>query len=208
MATKHPAKITITPVNAWAGKVHILAPLLAVVILLAGWFLVVRPLWNSVAAITKPNKIIEAEDNIKSDINQIEKINEQYRNLNNSELQRINLVLPKGRDIPTLLAQFEGLANEAELVIQSLDFIGSGDEGQVRGRAENNISQELGLPFKVNSLQINLTLGPGSYEQVKKFIADASSSLRLLELTSLTFSQSSTGVQSGYVLNFRTMYLP
>ncbi|MFZ5391215.1 MAG: hypothetical protein ACOZAJ_03005, partial [Patescibacteria group bacterium] len=180
MATKHPAKITISKTNNWAGKVHILAPLLAAAILLIGGLLVVRPLWKSLSAIESPDDITASQVKIKSDINQIEKINEQYRNLNNSELERINLVLPKGRDIPTLLAQFEGLAKEAELVMQSIDFIGSGDEAQVRGRPESNVSQELGLPFKVNSLQINVTLGPGSYDQIKKFVAAAASSLRLV----------------------------
>ncbi|MBU1039462.1 hypothetical protein KKC17_04555 [Patescibacteria group bacterium] len=208
MATKHPAKITISQPNTWVQKINIIAPLLVFIILLAGWLVAVRPLWNSLSQIENSDKIIEAQDKIKIDITQIEKINQQYQNLNDSELQRINLVLPKGRDIPTLLAQFEGLAKQAGLVMQSIDFIGSGDEGQVRGRVESNAGQELGLPFKVNSLQINVTLGSGSYEQIKKFVAAAAESIRLVELTSLTFSQSSTGVQSGYILNFKTLYLP
>jgi hypothetical protein len=59
--------------------------------------------------------------------------------------------------------------------------------------------------LQIKELQVNLTLGAGSYVQFKHFLALAEQSLRLLNLTSFSFQSSKA--DSGYMVNFRTPYL-
>jgi len=209
MANKLPAKITVTPNNSWVQQAKWLAVAVALVILFLGWLLLIRPLINSLADIRNPVDIEAAQQEVLSDIDSISSLKREYQQVAVGQRDRFNLAMPQGRDIPTLLAQLEGVAKQSGVLIQGIDFIGSGDENNaVKQPAGSTAAGQLGLPFKVNTLQINVTLGTGSYQQLKSFIAAVEQSIRLIDLTSITFSRDSKGTESGYVLNFKTLYLP
>ena len=183
-------------------------------VLFAGWLIVLRPVLASLRALPDQEVLKVASQVLEADLKNLATMNKQYSELASRDLARLDLVLPRGQDIPTLLAQFDGLAQTSKMTLDGLAIVGATEAPESR-LVRNEAGEVVGVQEssggssameQVRDLQVNVSLINGTYAGLKQFIGAAAEAARFLNLTSLTFI---TGQEStSYNLSFRTSYLP
>ncbi len=186
---------------------------------LLGWFFLLRPQWQKYRSLPDPATYAAAKLSVNEQIATLSELKAEYGKLTATDFTRLDLFLPKGKDIPNLLAQLEGLAEFTGFEIESLGLADAPQDAQESRVVRDSQGEVVGVNLgeqgaasgpELKELQLTLTLGPGTYEQLKKFIAATEESLRAMTLTSLTFtsksSQQSVGF-TGFNLNLKSPYL-
>ncbi|MBI5466370.1 MAG: hypothetical protein HY974_03715 [Candidatus Kerfeldbacteria bacterium] len=185
-----------------------------VAVLVLGWLLALRPLWSDLRALPDQEVLKVATQMLETELKNLSTISQQYSELSSRDLARLDLVLPRGQDLPTLIAQFDGLAKASTLALDGLNLVG-GTEVEVSRLIRNEAGEVVGVQEsrggggameEVRDLQVNISLAGGSYQGLKQFIASSAEAVRWLNLTSLTFITG--GQETTYNLSFRTAYLP
>ena len=144
-------------------------------------FIFANPLWDSV-------KVLRIETNNKNqDISnteqlliKIEKLESEYQEIAEENIQDITLALPKEKDLPYLINQFEILSLNNGLLFESLKF------GEEIERDKENIDQskEIISPFSYLPVQIVLS---GSYEGLKSYLNNIEDNIRLMDVVRINF---------------------
>lgn len=128
---------------------------------------------------------------------------QKYEALQN-DISKIMAALPGQEDIPALLVQFEALASQNGLILNSIKFTPSpgGKKAAAAVFSEpDNLKQpnSLSLPTAAafpdetaapSSLSVSLDLS-GNFFALKNFLKAAENSLRLTDITSVAFGQTS-----------------
>ncbi len=111
-------------------------------------------------------------------------------------LHRVNQALPYKTELPSLLRQLGYASEKNKVRIDSLNILETKTTPSVpAGRAAT--SSQFILP-----IDINLSLRARSYFDVKRFLADVETNIRLMDVISL--SSSFNGVEFNYSLQMRT----
>jgi len=169
----------------------IIISLVSLLISLALVFVFAYPLWSSISLLRK--EIAQKE----TDLAKIEELLNKTRELKQGlqeveeESQRIFFALPKEKDIPNLLVQFENLALTNGLLLESIRF-GQLDEGEetTSQSSPEQISQESAKSKKkltIRSLPVDLAIS-GSYSAFKKYLADLEKNVRSMDVNSITLT--------------------
>lgn len=200
----------ITEINSRPPKLSILIKLqwflgvvLFGVILTLGWFLLCQPIWQEISTQDKPLDNELALNKIKTEYQKVKTLNDQYKVVNESQAKRLQLALPQGPDLPNLMAILEGIAKDQGLAIENMNF----SFGAPTGVSEENEDVEKLAKLGIKTMNINVSLGPSTYGEMKKFVKAAEDSIRLINLKSLTFNVGIKGNKNGYNLNFDSTYL-
>lgn len=191
-------------------------PVLAFLVVVGiGWWFVLLPMWSELQATDEIARAESARTMVEKETRALEQLQVDYGALSEVDQLRLSILLPKGEDLPNLLAQVEGLVKQSGFPIGSIGVSEVGEAAAVKSQrivqgkqgeapvVQSKKSRQQSLQIK--ELQVSLTLGAGSYIQFKHFLAMAEQSLRLLNLTSFSFQ--SNKADSGYMVNFRTPYL-
>ena len=193
-----PPKLSLLVKLQW-----VLGGILFVIIITLGWFLLCQPIWQEISMQDKPLETELALNKIKTEYQKVKRLNDQYKVVNEAQAKRLQLALPQGPDLPNLMAILEGIAKDQGLTILNMNF----SFGNPTGLSEENVEVEKLAKIGIKTMMINVSLGPSTYGEMKKFINAAEDSIRLLNLQSLTFNVGIKGNKSGYNLNFNTTYL-
>lgn len=207
------------PVSAAPRSKKSLWPLtiaVSVIILLAGWWFLWLPQWRSLQALPPVDGFETTRQAVAAELASLNKFIEEYDKLTATDLKRLDLALPKGQDIPNLLAQFEGIAKATNFSISDIGFSTAKVRAEPQGLPGEEISgtgdpslSGLVTESSAQELRVNVVIEGGEYADLKEFIASAEQSVRLLKLTSITFTTKSAGRGGvAYTLNFQTVYLP
>ncbi len=188
---------------------------LSIIILLAGsWFLWL-PQWQEGKAVPPVIGFEDSRRAVQAELDSLKKLTTEYEKLTATDLLRLDLALPRGQDIPNLLAQLEGVAEAANFTIKEFSFSATKNSATlpiVKMDEEGNVTnRSFEVAVGPQEIKINLGIVGGDYMALKKFIATAEKSIKLLQLSSVTFNSRTTDGQKSdiiYVLNFRTVYLP
>jgi Tfp pilus assembly protein PilO len=89
---------------------HVLA-FLAVVGL--GWWLVLLPIWSEFQVTDEIVKAESARTLVEKETRALEQLQVDYGALSEVDQLRLSILLPKGQDLPNLLAQVEGLVKQS-----------------------------------------------------------------------------------------------
>ncbi|MBI2624187.1 type 4a pilus biogenesis protein PilO [Candidatus Parcubacteria bacterium] len=146
--------------------------LLAVAVLVA--WLVVWPMWNNFQA--SQTLLADARVHLADKEALLERISRLQREFesNRAQAERVNLVIPIGRDIPGVLETVNALATVSGI---SLDVF-SLDAGGGQGTTIEGTTLAM-LPISVGV--------SGSYDAVKTFLRNVEQNIRLFETTSMSF---------------------
>lgn len=200
----------ITQINSKPPKLSILVKLqwvmgalLLVVVMMLGWFLLCQPIWQEISTQANPLDTELALNKIKTEYQKVRTLNDQYKTVSETQAKRLQLALPQGPDLPNLMATLEGMAKDQGLSIQNMSFSFTNPTGVSEQSEDEEKLSKLGI----KTMMINITLGPSTYQDMKKFVNSAQDSLRLLNLKSLTFNVGVKGNKNGYNLNFDATYL-
>ena len=141
----------------------------------------------------------------KQELARLEQLARDFFDLNTSELQRIEEVLPKSPKSGDLFAQFEVLANRSEVQLNSIS-VNKGDTFPVVDAGETDVVTQTPALQSVGVLDINIKVASlDSYDKLKVFLDNIEKNMRLVDLTSLQYLTESE--QDTYSLNLKAYYL-
>lgn len=141
----------------------------------------------------------------QQELAQLEQLAREFSDLNRSELQRIEEVLPKTPQAGDLFAQFEVLAQRSEVRLSSIS-VNKGDTFPVADTGEADVVTQSPALQSVGVLDINIKVASlDSYAKLKVFLDNIEKNMRLVDLTSLQYL-TETG-QDSYSLNLKAYYL-
>jgi Tfp pilus assembly protein PilO len=134
----------------------------------------------------------------------VEKLIKNYED-NKEDAEKINYVLPSGKEIPNLIVQFEALGAEGGMTIEQIGF--SSVEGQATSRATavrtetgGGVAQQTGESAKdYKTITVNLKMS-GDYYAFKNFLAAAETNIRLMNIETINFTPLSS--QDSQLFNF------
>lgn len=118
-------------------------------------------------------------------------------------LDQVNRALPSDADIPLLLLQFSAAAAQRNIKIGSISF----SEPQPARTAGTSAPSPAGgatTTRAVIPMDVSLTLNAQNYIDVKRFLADLESSLRLMDVVGISTSPSGKDKETAYQLQLRT----
>ena len=107
-----------------------------------------------------------------------------------SSVKKLYSALPYDAELPELYLQVSEIAKKNKLTLTSFNAELSKNEKKTTS--------------KIQAVAMNLNLIGGDYFALKKFVADASSSLRLMDIKALNYSPQT----QGYVVILNAYYLP
>ena len=148
--------------------------LISLVTSLALVFVFIDPLWTSIKVL-KAELIIQEQEIIKIEelLLKTQQLEQEYQKAD-EEAQKIVLALPKEKDSPFLLTQFETLALNNGLLLESVKF------GQINHEAE--------FPSLLVSLKIS-----GSYSAFKAYLSALENSIRSMDVYLIKFAVRGAG---------------
>ncbi len=179
----------------------------SVLILSLGWWFLLLPQWRTLKALPTIEGFDVTKKSVEDELVNLNALVNEYNKLVATDHTRLDLALPRGQDIPNLLAQFEGIANRTNFTISDIGFSAAKATPEEQQLAE--ASSQPANTSSAKDLKINLVIEGGDYNDLKEFISLTEDSQILLKLISLTFTTKSAG-RSGisYTLNFATAYIP
>lgn len=137
-------------------------------------FLVDWPAYNKFVFLNSETEryknLLEEEKELLAKVNQLKEIYESRED----ELKKVYYSLPAGKEIPNLIVQFEALASENGLILESLDFT----EQESR-----------------KTLSVSLSIS-GTYQSFESFLEALEFNVRLMDVQSIDFSSAETEVGS------------
>jgi len=131
----------------------------------------------------------------------IDKLNGLYNNISQVEKDKLDLLLPDYVNNIQLIIDVNGIAKRNSMVIKNIKVITSEDK-DTNNPSQNQLNsknQALGTML----LSFSVT---GPYTAYKNFLADLSSSLRIIDISSTSFATDDKGIYN-YNIELRTYWL-
>lgn len=162
-----------------------------------------RPQWQQFQILQKESENLrniatELDDLIQNRDALIKIIN----TVDKQDLQKIDHALPKGQRSAEFLVLLETLANRNNVVLRQVDFIDAGEPQSGQPRPGGAIIAPGIGAIKEFPISMNVS---GSYEASKSFLRDLERSLRIIDISSVSFSASSKD-QFEFILKGKTYY--
>lgn len=194
--------------NNQGAKRHSLWPVTLItglIVIFIGWWFFWRPAWQELQSLPEISSYEDAKKIAQNELADLNKMNEEFSRLNSNDRTRLDIALPQGQDLPNLLTQLEGLVKASNFSITDISFSADKENKPATGNGIENPSTN----SEVKILKISLTVEGGDYDELKQFVNNIEQSLRLLQVTSLSFSAKEANATGNvYNLNLRTVYLP
>jgi len=187
--------------NFVTRNIQVVGIILGVIILILGtlWFVV--PQYKKVKTLGGLN-YTQKQNTLASDQQYLKKLQDLRDNLNDvpqENVDRLSLILPKGKDIPGIFKQMEAFAKAVKMDLQSV-AVSDGGILITPGSVQNT--------NQVKSLSISVVLsGYLNYQGLKTFLNTLSNQAPLLDLVNISYTQSLTPVESNYNFTFRSYYI-
>jgi len=125
-------------------------------------------------------------------------LSDQYDQIDPTSLDRIKKLVPDSVDNVRLIIDINGIAARRGMTIKSIRIAGaSGGTNQNAIGPDNNPYGSISLTFSVTA----------PYDRFKQFLKDLEQSLRLVDITSLSFGSSDKSDQYDYSITLRTYWL-
>lgn len=165
--------------------------LISILIFVAILFLLDLPTYNKAAFLRGEVKsyqnFLEEKEELLAKVNQLKQSYESRKD----EIDKIYYVLPFEKDIPNLIVQFEALASENGLVLESINF----KEAAVRAATSGEAATAEARPKGYKTLNVSLKAG-GNYQSFVAFLGALEFNIRLMDIKSIDFSAAQAGEDS------------
>jgi Tfp pilus assembly protein PilO len=139
---------------------------------------------------------------VKQNLENLRQLRDGLNQVSPEDLERIYLIIPKGKDIPGIFNQMQQFANEAKMTLLSVAI----NEGAAI--APVTPTSTTGTLSKVKQLSVSVILGGAlNYEATKNFLNVVSRQAPILDLTSISYTPNSAATASSYKFSFRSYYI-
>jgi Tfp pilus assembly protein PilO len=187
-------------------KKKIIFNLIVLALVAGAAVILIWPLWDSVKAAKQ-----EIESG-KSELEAVNKLLAKTKTLKDDyelvkgQAEKVFISLPKEKDLPDLMVQFESLAATHGLVLESISF-GDFEKSQSSGGQAVSFEEEIGEPASqtevqtsvaksiFRSLPVTLSVS-GSYQALKKYISGLETNIRSMNIESINMGGGGEGGES------------
>lgn len=198
---------------------------IVLVVLALGYFFVLQPQISSIISSNASLNTINAKDTAAQKLaNDIEALIKSFNNLEasrNSDLQKLNSIVPQGEQLAELFVLAEKLAQRRGMSLNSIDVSSLEEKTEKKEVPQDSkqapspeIISPLSTDQNLQALSINMAVAQimadpniDVYTEFKSYLDDLESSVRLLDIESVSFS----GAQGGLLtMNFtiKTYFSP
>jgi Tfp pilus assembly protein PilO len=148
---------------------------------------------NIFALLEKQRAIAEVNAKLQSIMTSRDRLQAEYRAIPQEDIEKLDLLLPDGPEIGTLLSVYEAIAKRNGLLLSSIDFSGgvqarSGGGAQT-ARSANTSAQKIVKPSgsDIAPLPVVQSL-QGSYDAFRRYLRDVEFLLNLTDISDISFS--------------------
>jgi len=170
----------------------------AALILVLGSLLFVVPRYREVHRLgglsyVQTQKQVDAQ---KTYLEELRGLRDQLSAISPDDIDRLDLIVPRGKDVPGVFKQMQAFAREAGMNLLSVSV---SDGGSVIGAT--------GTSGNLRSLTVSVILaGALDYPGLKNFLAVVSRQAPLLDLTAISHSPGSSSAPTSYNFSFRSYF--
>lgn len=163
-------------------------PIVLIGIAIAGFFAFTAPVYNSISELRAQGASYnEALDNSKALENERDKLTAKYNAIDRNNLARIQKLLPENIDNIRLILEIEQIASPYGMVLKDVKYNATSADtantvGAVQGGA---IAKPVARDYGIFDLEFSTS---GSYDNFIKFTRDLESNLRIVDISSVSFS--------------------
>ncbi|MFA6215883.1 MAG: type 4a pilus biogenesis protein PilO [Patescibacteria group bacterium] len=167
-------------------------------ILFLGYYFILEPKYNEVGVGGKYNLSTMQEElnKRKAYLDNLRKLNNNYQNINQTEIEKLKQILPSDQDIPGLFVQLQSLAEESGLLLAGVSINEVPEAKKIAKGSSEAVIKKLNVSLNL------ISTGKGSYEEVKIFLTALEDNLRLFDVNSVYFAPDS----ANYSINLFTYY--
>ena len=150
------------------------------------------------------NEALNTADKLNS---KIEELGQKYNSFNSNDLLRLDQLLPDNANSTQLIIDINSIARKNGMVIKNVKADTSTDKNTSGiSNTQSNTNSTLAVTnsrLGVMSLAFSVT---GTYDTYKRFLADLASSLRIVDISSVTFNTDDKGIYN-YDVSLKTYWL-
>lgn len=186
-----------------------ITPLVLIGIAIATFFVITSPLYEEVSALNaKANSFDEALNNSKALENERDKLTAKYNSISTENLDKIKKLLPDNIDNIRLILEIGQIASPYGMVLKNVKYQSSDDT--TPGAPDQGVLASSGVPVATKDYGTwNLEFSTaGTYNDFINFLHDLESNLRIVDISSISFS-SEVGTKANpslpdiYTYNFK-----
>lgn len=192
---------------------NLLAITLAAIILIVGFFLLIKPKYNKISREIKlSNENSENKYNAAfAYLSQLNKLKAEYEKISPEGIKKIEIMLPSEKFYEELFVQLESIVLKNGLLLTSIEIspegLISGKESAGAAKTQNNKTAENkavkdNLLEEVTKVNIAMSVAGVDYLGLKKLLYVLENNLQLIDITNLSFSPD----QKGVTLEMTTYY--
>ncbi|MBU4347370.1 hypothetical protein KJ586_01775 [Patescibacteria group bacterium] len=177
---------------------NLLAIALAAIILIVGFFLLIKPKYNKIfQEIRLSNESSESKYNaVFAHLAQLNKLKAEYEKISPEGIKKIEIMLPSEKFYEEQFVQLESIVLKNGLLLTSLQIspeeLPSGKESAAakakNSQPEKNKAAEAGLPEEVTKIKIAMNVAGVDYLGLKNLLYVLENNLQLIDITNLSFS--------------------
>lgn len=182
------------------------ATLTVLVFLTAGFVFVVNPKISEIRSFGVFNlqRTREQRGEVAESLRLTRSILESYNAVNMQDSEKLQSVLPTSADLPAMFIQVEALALSAGLRLNNVSFTTVSAAHRDTKTTATDVKE---TPSGLQQMQVNFTVSGGhGYASLKNFLSTLESSVRLLNVQSLTYSPAQTGEEETYTITALSYY--
>ncbi len=183
---------------------NLLAIVLAAIILIAGFFLLIKPKYNKISReIRLSNESSESKYNAAfAHLAKLNKLKTEYEKINPEDVKKIEIMLSSEKFYEELFVQLESIVLKNGLLLTSMQIspegLISGKESAAVAKARNsqpekNKAVEDSLPEEVTKIKIAMNVAGVDYLSLKNLLYALENNLQLTDITNLSFSPDQKG---------------
>lgn len=177
---------------------NLLAIALAAIILIVGFFLLIKPKYNKISReIRLSNENSESKyDAAFAHLAQLNKLKTEYEKISPESIKKIEIMLPSEKFYEELFVQLESIVLKNGLLLTSLQISPEGSAGA--DKAQNNQAKKDekvkdALPEEITKIKIAMSVAGVDYLGLKNLLYVLENNLQLTDITNLSFSPDQKG---------------
>ncbi|MFZ3011470.1 MAG: hypothetical protein WA060_00495 [Minisyncoccia bacterium] len=161
-------------------------PIVLIGISISVFFLFANPLFNEISVLKEEKTSYnEALDNAKALENERDKLTAKYNAINPENLTRIKKLLPENVDNIRLILEIEKIATPYGMVLKDVKYNTAEKVDTDDTAITNRITKEEPKDYGVFDLEFSTS---GTYNNFINFTKDLENNLRIVDVSSVTFS--------------------
>ena len=173
------------------------------VVLASSYFLLLKPKYDqTMNHLNLANRQEQADFNAKNEeLKKVKALLDAYAGIDPNYLDKVKAIAPAVQNKEELFSEINYLVSRNQLFLQSVSLSEVGGYGGSNLVAETPADKE--IAGKIRSVTVSLSVAGADYQGLKNFLAALENNLRLMDVTSLSFSPGGGST----ILSFITYYV-